>query len=131
MKFFRFASPVRPGCVDYKRFAEVIEEAFTQACLERAPLIIPVQHVPTRDCERNFLNFDERRTLSIGIQKLSKKPELQMNLMSIFEVTSRPRVYPTQSIALLRMTSFLTTESLPFRFVFVILFHDLRFRFVL
>lgn len=80
-----FASPVRPGCVDYKRFAEVIEEAFTQACLERAPLIIPVQHVPTRDCERNFLNFDERRTLSIGIQKLSKKPELQMNLMSIFE----------------------------------------------
>ncbi|XP_017773462.1 PREDICTED: uncharacterized protein LOC108560438 [Nicrophorus vespilloides] len=80
-----FSSPMRPGCVDYKRFSEVVEEAFTQACMERAPLLMPKQHVPTKDCARNFLNFDERRTFSIGIQKLSKKPDLQMNLMSIFK----------------------------------------------
>lgn len=77
---------MRPGCVDYKRFSDVIEESFTQACLERAPLVVPMQHIPTQDCERNFLNFDERLCLSIAMQKLSKKPDLQMNLMSVFKV---------------------------------------------
>lgn len=81
-----FASPMRKGCIDYRRFSEVVEESFTQACLERAPLVVPMQHIPTKDCERNFLNFDERLCLSIAIQKLSKKPDLQMNLMSVFKV---------------------------------------------
>lgn len=80
-----FASPLRPQCVDYKRFCETIEEAFTQMCLERAPLIIPLQHVPTRDCEKNFLNFDERRTASIALEKLKKRPDIQINLMSLFQ----------------------------------------------
>lgn len=83
---FSFACPLRRECVDYRKFCEVVEESFTQLCLERAPLIVPVQHIPTRDCDKNFLNFDERRTLSIAMQKLSKKPEMQMNLMSIFQV---------------------------------------------
>lgn len=77
---------MRRHCIDYKRFSDVVEESFTQTCLERAPLIIPVQHVPTRDCEKNFLNFEERRVLSIAMQKLSKKPDLQVNVMSIFQV---------------------------------------------
>ncbi|KAK9739812.1 hypothetical protein QE152_g8706, partial [Popillia japonica] len=80
-----FASPMRRDCVDYKRFSEVVEESFTQSCLERAPLVVPLQHIPTKDCERNFLNFDERLTLSVAMQKLSKKPDLQMNLMSLFQ----------------------------------------------
>lgn len=84
---FRFSSPLRPDCVDYKRFSEVVEESFTQPCLERAPLIVPMQHIPTRDCERNFLNFEERLTLSLGLQKLSKKPDLKIDLMSIFKVS--------------------------------------------
>lgn len=77
---------MRNACVDYRRFSEVVEESFTQACLERAPLVVPMQHIPTKDCERNFLNFDERLCLSIAMQKLSKKPDLQMNLMSVFKV---------------------------------------------
>lgn len=77
---------MRRDCVDYKRFSEVVEESFTQSCLERAPLIVPLQHIPTKDCERNFLNFDERLILSVAMQKLSKKPDLQMNLMSLFQV---------------------------------------------
>lgn len=79
---------MRRDCVDYKRFSEVVEESFTQSCLERAPLVVPLQHIPTKDCERNFLNFDERLTLSVAMQKLSKKPDLQMNLMSLFQVSS-------------------------------------------
>ncbi|XP_072384086.1 uncharacterized protein [Diabrotica undecimpunctata] len=78
-----FASPMRKGCVDYKRFCEVVEESFTQQCLERAPLIVPIQHVPTRDCEKNFLNFDERIKVSVALQKLARKPDLQMNLSSV------------------------------------------------
>lgn len=81
-----FAAPLRNHCFDYKRFCNVIEEAFTQTDLERAPLIVPMQHLPTRDCEKNFLNFEERRTFSLAMQKLSKKPDLQVNLMSIFKV---------------------------------------------
>nr|XP_023016992.1 uncharacterized protein LOC111506210 [Leptinotarsa decemlineata] len=80
-----FASPLRRECVDYKRFSDVVEEAFTQQCLERAPLLVPIQHVPTRDCEKNFLNFDERIMLSVALQKLSKKPDLQMNLSSVLQ----------------------------------------------
>ncbi|XP_018562489.1 uncharacterized protein LOC108904422 [Anoplophora glabripennis] len=80
-----FASPLRRECVDYRRFSDVVEEAFTQKCLERAPLIVPVQHVPTRDCEKNFLNFDERQILSVALQKLAKKPDLQMNLSSVLQ----------------------------------------------
>ncbi|CAG9765528.1 unnamed protein product [Ceutorhynchus assimilis] len=78
-----FASPLRQECVDYRQFADTVEEAFTQSCLERAPLIVPIQHVPTKDCEKNFLNFDERLILSVAMQKLSKKPDLKMNLSSV------------------------------------------------
>ncbi|KAJ3666453.1 hypothetical protein Zmor_001895 [Zophobas morio] len=80
-----FASPLRRECVDYRRFSDVVEEAFTQLSLERAPLIVPLQHLPIKDGERNFLNFDERRTLSCAMRKLSKKPEMELNLMSIFQ----------------------------------------------
>ncbi|XP_050306314.1 uncharacterized protein LOC126743325 [Anthonomus grandis grandis] len=80
-----FASPLRRECIDYQRFANVVEEAFTQSCLERAPLIVPIQHVPTKDCEKNFLNFDERLVLGVAMQKLSKKPDLQMNLSSVLK----------------------------------------------
>ncbi|CAH1119695.1 unnamed protein product [Phaedon cochleariae] len=80
-----FASPLRKECVDYKRFSEVVEESFSQQCLERAPLIVPIQHVPTRDCEKNFLNFDERIVVSMALQKLAKKPDMQMNLSSVLK----------------------------------------------
>nr|CAD7394940.1 unnamed protein product [Timema cristinae] len=65
-----FASPMRRDYVDYRRFCETVEEAVTQACLERAPLIVPLQHIPTRDTDRNFLNFEERQLVSMGLQKL-------------------------------------------------------------
>lgn len=77
---------MRRECVDYRRFSEAVEEAFTQSDLERAPLIVPVQHIPSKDCEKNFLNFDERNTLGIAMQKLSKKPDLQMNLYPVLKV---------------------------------------------
>ncbi|RZC35018.1 uncharacterized protein BDFB_001668, partial [Asbolus verrucosus] len=80
-----FASPFRKKCVDYKRFSDVVEEAFTQLSLERAPMIVPLQYIPTRDCERNFLNFDERIILTNAMQKLSKKPEMEINLLSVFQ----------------------------------------------
>lgn len=84
--FCSFASPKRRECVDYKRFSNVVEESFTQQCLERAPLLVPLQHVPSRDCERYFLNFDERKMVAIALQKLANKPDLQTNIMSIFQV---------------------------------------------
>ncbi|KAB0801730.1 hypothetical protein PPYR_03916 [Photinus pyralis] len=86
-----FGSIKRCDCVDYKRFENVVEEAFTQSCLDRAPLIMPIQHVPTNDCERNFLNFEERKTMCIALQKLAKKPEQEMNLMAVLEDFDRTK----------------------------------------
>lgn len=77
---------MRRECVDYRRFSDVVEEAFTQQSLERAPLIVPLQHIPTRDCDKNFLNFDERIVVSNAMAKLSKKPESELNLLSVFQV---------------------------------------------
>lgn len=79
-----FASPLRCGCVDYTRFCDAVEESFTQKHLERAPLLVPLQHVPTRDCDRNFLNFEERHTVAAAISKLAARPERDLNLMDIF-----------------------------------------------
>ncbi|XP_060524820.1 uncharacterized protein LOC132701132 isoform X2 [Cylas formicarius] len=80
-----FASPLRCECVDYLRFSDVVESAFTQQCLEKAPLLVPIQHIPTKDCEKNFLNFEERLMVSVALQNLSKKPDLQMNLSSVLK----------------------------------------------
>ncbi|KAK4881782.1 hypothetical protein RN001_005101 [Aquatica leii] len=80
-----FGSIKRCNCIDYKRFVNVVEESFTQNSLERAPLVTPIQHVPTNDCERNFLNFEERKVMCVALQKLSKKPELQMNLLDVMQ----------------------------------------------
>lgn len=79
-----FKSPLQNDFVEYRRFSETVEEAFTQACLERAPMIVPLQHIPVKDCERNFLNFEERHIVALALQKLSKSPEFVVNLMDLF-----------------------------------------------
>lgn len=84
--FYSFASPKRPRCVDYRRFVEVIEEALAQGSLERDPMLVPIQHVPTKDCDRNFLNFEERHILSMAMEKLAKKPDITHELWSLFKV---------------------------------------------
>lgn len=53
--------------------------------LEQAPLLVPLQHIAISDCDRNFLNFDERNTVSVALQKLAKTPEMTVNLMDIFK----------------------------------------------
>lgn len=71
--------------VDYRRFCQVVEEAFYQPCLERAPLIVPLQHFPSDDSPVNFLNFDERTIVTKALQKLARKPDQVSNLSSIFK----------------------------------------------
>lgn len=84
--FVRFRSPLRKNYVDYKRFCDSIEEVFHQPLLERAPLIVPLQHIPSYDDSNNFLNFDERQMISGALNKLAKYPDQVSNLSSIFEV---------------------------------------------
>ncbi|KAF5278622.1 hypothetical protein FQA39_LY00664 [Lamprigera yunnana] len=80
-----FGSVKRSNCVDYRRFASAIEEAFTQSSLEKAPLAKPIQLIPTNDCERNFLNFEERKIMCMALQKLSNKPDTQINILTVLE----------------------------------------------
>lgn len=59
---------------------------FCQSNLERAPLIVPLQHIPSDDDKNNFLNFDERQSVSGALNKLAKYPDQVANLSSLFEV---------------------------------------------
>lgn len=69
--------------VDYCRFCDTIEEAFSQKQLERAPLLVPLQHIPADDGDFNFLNFEERTIVSAALQKLAR--QVQPNLIELFE----------------------------------------------
>ncbi|CAD7090435.1 unnamed protein product [Hermetia illucens] len=80
-----FKAPLRGCCVNYKRFCSTIEEVFMQPCLERAPRVVPVQHIPSQDCAMNFLNFEERTIVSKALQKLSKHADHVSNLSCIFD----------------------------------------------
>ncbi|XP_026669887.1 uncharacterized protein LOC108625584 [Ceratina calcarata] len=78
-----FQSPVRPEYVDYVKFGELIEEAVAMGSLERAPLLVPVQHVPSEASPKTFLNFDERHLATTAVQKLSGAQ--QPNLEELFK----------------------------------------------
>ena len=82
-----FKSPLRPNYIDYKLFCKTIEEAFYQPCLERSPLVVPLQHLPSSDGPTNFLNFEERTSVSKALEVLAKH-YLKSNLKSLFEVTA-------------------------------------------
>lgn len=73
-----FASPLNPGMVDYRRMAEVAEEAMSQQGLERAPLIVPVQTVASDDGDQNFLNFDERLKVTDILIRLAHKVDCDL-----------------------------------------------------
>lgn len=101
-----FSAPLRRAYVDYRRFSNAVEEVFTQINLERAPLLIPIQYVPTKDCERNFLNFDQRHILSDALKKLCKQPDMQMNLSEVlkdFDKTKCGTVSKTQFLKALTL----------------------------
>lgn len=78
-----FKSQLRPGYVDYKRFCHVIEEAFHQPCLERAPLVVPLQHFPSDSGPLNFLNFEERTIATQALQTLSRHSDQTSNLREL------------------------------------------------
>lgn len=67
-----FKAPLQDR-VDYKRFLEMIDEAYTQKDLDKAPLIVPVKHIPVIDMPDRFLNIYERRLVESALEKLSKK----------------------------------------------------------
>ncbi|KAG7211846.1 hypothetical protein KM043_011069 [Ampulex compressa] len=78
-----FKAPLRSDFVDYVKFAETVEEAVAMGSLERAPLLVPLQHVPSEASPKTFLNFEERNTLALALDKLSKIK--QPNLEEIFQ----------------------------------------------
>ncbi|XP_015123214.1 uncharacterized protein LOC107045443 [Diachasma alloeum] len=65
-----FKAPLRAGFVDYERFGNAVEEAVTIRALEKSPLLVPVQHVPSYASPKTFLNFEERQTIVQAMDKL-------------------------------------------------------------
>lgn len=60
-----------------------MNEAFTQTKLEKQPQKHPIPFVPTLDDSLNFLNFEERHSVSNALQKLSKYSD-EKNMDSFF-----------------------------------------------
>lgn len=83
-KSFRCKYFYEPGFVDYKEFCEIINQAFVQTKLEKRPCTVPVQFIPTSDDSLNFLNYEERCTVSRALQKLSRHHDDVSNMKSPF-----------------------------------------------
>lgn len=75
----------RPDFIEYVKFAKVVEEAVATGGLEKVPLLVPLQHVPSEASDKNFLNFDERQTVAIAMDKLSTVSS--PNLDELFKVS--------------------------------------------
>ncbi|KAJ6633413.1 hypothetical protein Bhyg_16673, partial [Pseudolycoriella hygida] len=100
-----FRSPFRVNYIDYQRFCESVEEAFCQNNLQRAPLIVPLQHIPSNDNSSNFLNFDERQCVSVALTKLAKYADQVSNLSSLFEDFDKRNVGTVTQNQFLRVLS--------------------------
>lgn len=73
-----------PHFVEYVKFATAVEKELERG-LEKATLFIPVQHIPSEANENTFLNFDERQTVAIAMDKLCKVRS--PNLEELFKVS--------------------------------------------
>ena len=72
-----------PKFTNYKLFCDIINEAFIHTNMEKAPLCVPIKYLPSCDMD-NFLNYDERVTLSGVLQKLSRFPDEVSNMKLFF-----------------------------------------------
>ncbi|XP_036148032.1 uncharacterized protein LOC105829378 isoform X2 [Monomorium pharaonis] len=74
-----FQASLKPDFIEYTKFAAVVEEAVATAGLEKFPLVVPLQHVPSEASDRTFLNFDERQKVGIAMDKLCqvRSPNLE------------------------------------------------------
>ncbi|XP_021203966.1 uncharacterized protein LOC101740137 [Bombyx mori] len=86
-----FSAPGRRRYVEYARFSSTVGEALTQEGLERAPLLVPVPHLPTVDTPLNYLNFEERNIVSGALAKLAKYPDQLSNIIEVFQDIDRVR----------------------------------------
>ncbi|XP_046608856.1 uncharacterized protein LOC124299634 [Neodiprion virginianus] len=102
-----FKAPLRPQFIEYARFAEAVEEALATGSLERAPLLVPVQHLPSTACTRTFLNFEERRVLAQAMDKLCTQKN--MNMEELFADFDKENI---GSVSLDCLTKALSTRNM-------------------
>lgn len=67
-----FQAPLKPDVIEYTKFAATVEEAVVVGALEKSPLLVPLQHIPSEANSRAFLNFEERQAVTIAMDKLCK-----------------------------------------------------------
>ncbi|XP_076637045.1 uncharacterized protein LOC143349586 [Colletes latitarsis] len=98
-----FQAPLRSNYVDYVKFGEAIEEAVAMGSLERAPLLVPVQHVPSEASSKSFLNFDERHLVTMAMDKLSRVQH--PNLEELFKDYDRENIGTVSKVCLIKALS--------------------------
>lgn len=111
-----FQSPLRSNYVDYVKFGDAIEEAVATGSLERAPLLVPVQHVPSEASPKTFLNFEERHMATAAISKLAIMQE--PNLEELFKDFDKENIGTVskecliKALSIRRMLQLISTREL-------------------
>ncbi|XP_053995712.1 uncharacterized protein LOC128885623 [Hylaeus anthracinus] len=98
-----FQAPLRANYVDYVKFGDAVEEAVATGSLERAPLLVPVQHVPSEASPKTFLDFDERHMVTAAMDKLSRVQ--QPNLEELFKDYDRENIGTVSKVCLIKALS--------------------------
>lgn len=112
----------RPGFIEYTKFAIVVEEAVATAGLEKVPLVVPLQHVPSEASDRTFLNFDERQMVAIAMDKLCQVRS--PNLEEVFKVSTAAINYNVTTYTIQHTISEGTQSFFYSRCLFSCLFHE-------
>ncbi|XP_011302933.1 uncharacterized protein [Fopius arisanus] len=110
-----FKAPLRADCVDYERFGNAVEEAVTIGALEKSPLLVPVQHVPSEATLKTFLNYEERQTIVQAMDKLARIRN--HNLEDVFKDFDKENIgtvtkdQMTKALSVRKLLELLTTKE--------------------
>ncbi|XP_050430635.1 uncharacterized protein LOC126839375 [Adelges cooleyi] len=69
-----FSSKENPGYVDYRRFCNIIEEAFTTLGLEQNPSANPKEYLITYEGPSNYLTEEQKISVDSALSKLCSTP---------------------------------------------------------
>ncbi|XP_046393408.1 uncharacterized protein LOC124161201 isoform X2 [Ischnura elegans] len=80
-----FKNPFQDNYVDYERFCRTIESALAIEGLQRDPMLVPIQYIPPKDYDTNFLNREEREAVNTALTMLTQRSIYDQNLIECFK----------------------------------------------
>lgn len=76
---FRLESKTQPDHVEYRRFCDMVEEAFVTLDLEQNPSVNPKEYLITYESLCNYLTDEQRNAVDSALTKLRSKPNIGLD----------------------------------------------------